>query len=109
MVSDKRRYPRHRVAFPIEHQRIGVCEYSYTVTKDLSLGGVKILSDKFVPKGRSLRVKLNLVKKVFNFKTEVAWCTKERFSDRYYLGCKFTEVPQDYDSHYRKFLAGINQ
>ncbi len=107
-VEEKRRYPRYRFSFPIESQRANLPKYSYTVTKDLSLGGAKILSNEFVPKGITLKVSLNLIKHVFNFKAKVAWCNRDRFSDRYYLGYEFVEVPRFYKNRYGNFLATIN-
>jgi hypothetical protein len=106
-MEEKRKYSRHQLAFPVECQQVGLPQYLYTVTKDLSLGGVKIISDNFVPKGNTLKLKLNLIKRVFNFKTKVAWCNRERFSDRYYLGCEFIEMPYFYKSQYCQFLNKV--
>lgn len=106
-MDEKRKYFRHQLAFPVECQQMNSPQYSCTVTKDLSLGGVKIISDDFIPKGNTLKLKLNLIKRVFNFKTKVAWCNRERFSDRYYLGCEFIEIPYFYKSQYRKFLDKV--
>lgn len=107
-MEEKRKYPRYKLAFPIECQTTQQPGYSYTVTKDLSLGGAKIISEKFIPKGKVLKMKLNLIKQVFSFKTKIAWCRRERFSDRYSLGCEFIEIPQHYQSQYHNFLQTIN-
>ncbi|MCF7870138.1 MAG: PilZ domain-containing protein [Candidatus Omnitrophica bacterium] len=106
-MESKRKYFRYQLAFPVEYQQMSLLRYSHTVTKDLSLGGVKIISDGFVPKGSTLKLKLNLIKRVFNFKTRIAWCNRERFSDRYYLGCEFIELPYFYKNQYRDFLNAI--
>ncbi|MFO8053372.1 MAG: PilZ domain-containing protein [Candidatus Omnitrophota bacterium] len=106
-MADKRRYFRHKLAFPAEYQQMSSLQYSHTVTKDLSLGGVKIIGENFISKGKMLKLKLNLPKRVFNFKTRVAWCNRERFSDRYCLGCEFVETPQFYKSQYRQFLNNV--
>lgn len=108
-MEEKREYHRYKLAFPIECQMTKDPGYSYTVTKDLSLGGAKIISEKFIPKGKVLKMKLNLIKQVFSFKTKIAWCKKERFSDRYSLGCEFIEIPQPYKRQYKNFLNTVNQ
>ncbi|MCF7874067.1 MAG: PilZ domain-containing protein [Candidatus Omnitrophica bacterium] len=106
-MEEKREYFRYKLSFPAEYQPMNSSQHSYTVTKDLSLGGVKIVSDDFVAKGQTLKLKINLIKQIFNFKTKVAWCNRKRFSDRYHLGCEFVEVPQFHKIKYRKFLNTI--
>lgn len=108
-MEEKRKYPRLKLAFPIECEMTKNPGHSYTVTKDLSLGGAKIISEKFIPKGKVLKMKLNLIKQVFNFKTKIVWSRRERFSDRYSLGCEFIEIPEIYKNRYQNFLNTVNQ
>lgn len=107
-MEEKRKYPRYKLSFPIECKRPGFSQYFYTVTKDLSLGGARIVTNDFFPKDGIFKVSLNMVKQIFNFKAKVSWCNQERFSDRYSLGCEFIEIPQIYKNQYQNFLNTVN-
>ncbi len=103
-MEERRRYPRYDVSFPIECKRTGITRYFYTVTKDLSLGGVKLLSNDFIPKGEVFKSSLNLVKQVFDFQAKIAWCSREKYSDRYLAGVEFINMPNSYKKQYLSFL-----
>lgn len=108
MADERRKYPRYNISFPIECKRVNLPNYFYTVTKDLSLGGARVLSDDFLPKDEPFRVTLNLVKKVFNVKAKVAWCNQERYSDRYSAGLEFIDMPDSGKKLYSDFLEEVN-
>ena len=93
--SDRRTNPRINISFPVECRRPADKSYFYTVCKDLSVGGTKILSDKFMPKGKKIDLNINLVDNVVDLKAKVAWCVRERMADRYAMGMEFIEVNED--------------
>ncbi|MDD4954965.1 MAG: PilZ domain-containing protein [Candidatus Omnitrophica bacterium] len=95
MNNEKRKNTRSLISFPIECSVVPGKEYFYTVTKDLSAGGVRILSDEFLSKNNCLKLNINLIDKVLGIKAKVVWCNKERASDRYYAGLKFVEIPEE--------------
>jgi len=95
MKDEKRRNSRSPISFPIECSVIPGKEYFYTVTKDLSVGGARILSDEFLSKNNCLKLNINLIDKVLGVKAKVVWCNKERASDRYYAGLEFVEIPEE--------------
>jgi c-di-GMP-binding flagellar brake protein YcgR len=95
MKDDKRKNSRSPVSFPIECNILPGKDYFYTVTKDLSVGGVRILSDEFLPKNNCLKLNINLIDKVLGLKAKVVWCNKERVSDRYSAGLEFVEMPEE--------------
>jgi len=95
MKGEKRRNSRSPISFPIECSVIPGKEYFYTVTKDLSVGGARILSDEFLSKNNCLKLNINLIDKVLGIKAKVVWCNKERASDRYYAGLEFVEIPEE--------------
>ncbi len=106
-MDERRKYPRYDLSFPIECKRLNISNYFYTVTKDLSLGGARILCNDFLSKDKIFKASLNLVKQVFNFEAKVAWCNKERFSDRYSAGIEFINMPNLPKKQYASFLEGI--
>lgn len=95
MKEDKRKNLRSLISFPIECSILPSKEYFYTVTKDLSVGGVRILSDDFLSKNNCLKLNINLIDKVLGVKAKVVWCNKERVSDRYSAGLEFVEMPEE--------------
>ena len=92
-MADKRKFRRVKVPFPVECNLLPKQQrYFSTVSKDLSLGGVKILSDFFLPRGNFIKMTINLVDRVVDVKAKVAWCNKERVSYRYSVGLEFVEI-----------------
>ncbi len=95
MKNEKRKNSRSPISFPIECSILRGKDYFYTVTKDLSVGGVRILSDAFLTKNNCLKLNINLIDKVMGLKAKVVWCNKERVSDRYSAGLEFVEMPEE--------------
>lgn len=93
-MKEKRKFPRVAVSFPVECKTLPARNYFYTVSKDLSLGGTKILSNDFLARNHHLKVNINLIDKVLTLQAKVIWCNKERVSERYSTGLEFTEIPK---------------
>lgn len=106
-MQEKRVSPRVDVSFPIECSKLSQRGYFYTVSKDLSLGGVKIYSDEFLPKDNYVKVNINLVPEVVGVKAKVVWCAKERVSERYSAGLQFLELSETKKSALAQFLNKI--
>ena len=92
MAEEKRKFPRTSISFPVECDLAPKKSYFYTVSKDLSAGGLKIITDTFLAKGSTIKVKLNLVNQLVPAKARVVWCAKERFGDRYAVGLELMEI-----------------
>lgn len=99
MKDEKRRNQRSSISFPIECNVLPGKDYFYTVTKDLSVGGVRILSDDFLSKNNCLKLNINLIDKVLGVKAKVVWCNKERACERYSAGLEFLEIADDCKNH----------
>lgn len=96
MAVEQRKFPRIDVSLPLSCHVLHSKDLFYTVSKDLSKGGLKAITYNFYPKNSSLRVSLNIISKIVNIRARVVWCNKERFSDRYSIGLEFIEVaPSD--------------
>ena len=80
-TGERRIVPRAGISFPVECSLLPKTNYFYTVSKDLSTGGAKIITDH-----------INLINKIVDVKAKVAWCNKERIADRYSAGVKFVEL-----------------
>jgi len=107
MVEDRRKHKRFNISFPVECKILPTRNYFYTVTKDLSLGGLKILNNDFISKGNLLSLDLNIIDKVLKLKAKVAWCNRERASDRHLVGLEFVEVNKYDHQSLSHFLEDI--
>jgi c-di-GMP-binding flagellar brake protein YcgR len=105
MSDERRQNARAYVSFPVECNVLPGKGYFYTVSKDLSLGGARILSNEFLTKDNQLLLNINFIDNVMDVKAKVIWCNKERTSDRYYAGVKFIEVPEES----KKYLNSITR
>ena len=74
--SERRREQRIGISFPISCNTLPKHSYFYTVCKDLSSEGVRIITDNFLPRGNSLKISLNLISQIINVKAKVMWCNK---------------------------------
>ncbi|MFA5270923.1 MAG: PilZ domain-containing protein [Candidatus Omnitrophota bacterium] len=95
MSDERRKNTRTYVSFPVECSFLPSKGYFYTVSKDLSLSGTRIISNDFLPKNNQLMLNINFIDKVVDLKAKVVWCNKERTVDRYFAGLEFIEVPAE--------------
>jgi c-di-GMP-binding flagellar brake protein YcgR len=106
-MREKRKHPRIGISFPVECKVLPSKDYFYTVSKDLSTGGAKILSSDFLVKDDSLKLNINLIDKVLSVKAKVSWCTKEDSSQRYSTGLEFVELTEPDRDELVKFLTKL--
>lgn len=107
-MEDRRKYPRINISFPVECRALPRGNYFYTVSKDLSSGGVKIISDTFLPRDYLMKVYINLVDTIINLKAKVAWCNKLRASDKYNAGLEFVDATGESQQNISQFLSRIH-
>lgn len=106
-MNNKRKFPRVGVSFPVECKQIPAKNYFYTVSKDLSLGGIKIISNTFLAKNDTMKVNINLIDSMLDLRAKVAWCRKERLSERYTTGLEFVETNESSKKRLFQFLNRI--
>jgi len=104
-MEDKRKEPRTPISFPVACDFLPQQSYFYTVCKDLSSCGIRLITNDFIPRGRLLKINLNLIDKVIDLKAKVMWCNKQRYSDRYYTGLEFADVDKTNQAYLKGFLA----
>ena len=107
VIEERRRDQRVDIAFPLECSKLSEKKYFYTVGKDLSTNGVKIISEEFLPKDNRLMVTINLVDRVLNLQAKVAWCNKLRIAERYHAGLEFLDVDKENQRSISRFLNKI--
>ena len=105
MADERRKGSRVNISFPIGCTTLTSHKYFYTVCKDISSSGLRIITDNFLPQGNSIKVNLDLISQVVSVKAKVMWCNKERYSDRYYAGLLFTETNARAKEHLSQFIT----
>lgn len=108
-MQERRKYHRVDISFPVECDEVSRKNYFYTVSKDLSTGGLKIVSNKFLPKNEQIKVSINLIDKIVDLTTKVVWCNEVRASDNYLCGLEFVEANKNRRNEIANFLCKINQ
>jgi c-di-GMP-binding flagellar brake protein YcgR len=108
-MQERRKYQRVDISFPVECDEVLHKNYFYTVSKDLSTGGVRIVSNKFLPKNEQIKVSINLIDKIVDLTAKVAWCNEVRASDNYLCGLEFVETNKNRRNEITSFLSKINQ
>lgn len=106
-MDERRKAQRSDISFPVECDLLPANSYFYTVSKDLSQSGAKIIIDRFIPKGNVIKMHINIIDRVVEIKAKVAWCNKERTSDRYTAGIEFLEINKTHSGALSKLLSAI--
>ena len=106
-MKERRKQQRVSVSFPVECKLLPSKDYFYTVSKDLSLGGAKILSSEQLMKKDKLNLSVNLIKAVLNVDAKVSWCWKDKISQRYATGLEFIGLTDSDKNELAEFLTKI--
>jgi len=106
-MEERRVKPRVAISFPVECKALPQRNYFYTVSKDISVAGLKIVSYQFLPKDNYLTVYINLLDAVAESKARVVWCNKDRSAERYLSGLEFVETNTRSRSIITNFLEKI--
>ncbi len=80
-------------------------DYFYTVSKDLSACGARIIANEFIPKNDLMKLSLNFINKISDVKARVVWSSQERASERYATGLEFVEVVPQVHDELTRFIA----
>lgn len=104
-MEERRQHQRVDISFPLEYSLLSSSKYFYTVSKDLSMGGLRIIVDKFLAKNNMVKVGINLIDRLVNVKARVAWCNQQGNTDRFMAGLEFVEINKDDQRTIDKFLT----
>ena len=94
MDADRRRTPRFRVYHPVRLHRLRPTQLVETLTKDLSLGGVRCMSTATFPIATELQLELVLCagEEPFTVAGHAVWFQVMPYGEQYELGIAFDEV-----------------
>lgn len=107
MHEDKREHPRIRISFPVRCEDLTSHRPFYTVFKDISVGGIKLISEQFLAVNKFLKVEINLINSIVRGRAKIVWCNNQPYSERYLVGIKFTEMDTHTKLALSSFLSNI--
>ena len=101
--GEKRREPRREDELPVEIEILsdethpGPTSVLYAQIKDISAGGVKILTSVYIPLNTQVRLKITLSKigESIGPIGNVVWGNRFENSDMYEMGIEFEQIPPD--------------
>ncbi|HBQ38881.1 MAG: hypothetical protein A2Z92_00325 [Omnitrophica WOR_2 bacterium GWA2_63_20] len=94
MSEERRRSPRIRCVLPVRLYPQGETKVIQTLTKDVSIGGLKCLSPLSKPVSTPLSVELDLGrdKTVMQVRARTVWFQQVPNGEQFYLGIMFDEL-----------------
>ena len=100
---EKRREPRRKDELPVEIEFIsdethpGPTSVLYAQIKDISVGGVRILTSVYIPLDTEIKLRITLSKSGTSIvpSGKVVWGSQVEDSDMYEMGIEFEDVPPD--------------
>jgi len=106
--EEKRRNPRIPTDFPLKYKELQgkPGDFRGTVSKNISEGGVRFRSDRFISLACRLVVELNLpaLAKPVRAVSKIAWIKKLPVGDDYEVGNKFLEIAKEDQRNLRNFV-----
>ena len=107
-VSEKRKFTRFESRFPLKYKDLKItdAEYRGTVSKNVSEGGIRFRSDRFISLACRLVVEINLptIAKPIRAVSKIAWIKKLPAGDDYEIGNQFLEISRLDKGVIRKFI-----
>ncbi len=93
MEMERRRFKRANIESVLRYQIKGTQNFSNTVLKDYSEGGIGFLSNEFFPHTQKLILEFALPGSLAQVKTvgEVVWIKFRPYSESFLVGAKFVE------------------
>lgn len=91
--SEQRRFPRFHYSIPIKYHQQDQAVPAYTVTRDLSVGGIKLLANHFIPRGTGMQIEVDIPRlETINASAKVVWSSRISHTDEYLCGLNFSNL-----------------
>ena len=106
-MEEKRKFERVRISFPVRCEGLQSHKPFYTVFKDISEGGLKLISEEFLAVNKFVKFEINLINNLVRGKGKIVWCNPQAYTDRYWVGLEFTEIGTGAQKTLSDFLSNI--
>lgn len=107
-IDDKRKHRRLESRFPLKYKNLKTKdgESRGTISKNISEGGIRFRSDRFISLACRLVVELNLptMEKPIKAVSKIAWIKKLPAGDDYEVGNQFLEISREDKTAIRNFV-----
>lgn len=91
-LQEKRIFPRVRLRAPVYYQVRGNPAGGSTLSDDISLGGIALTADSFLPTETIIGLKIFVLSRVIQPIGKVVWLTGQPHSAKYRIGIRFVEI-----------------
>jgi Tfp pilus assembly protein PilZ len=97
-TKERRQTERVDSRCPLRYQFKGQPNFYETVTRDISEGGLRFITNQFIPAFAELFLEFSLRSSMepVQAAAKVSWVQKVPHSDQYQVGAHFTELNQEY-------------
>lgn len=111
MPQERRQSERTVSRFPLRYQFKGQPNFYDTVTRDISEGGLRFITNQFIPALSELFLELSLRPSLepVRARAKVAWVQKTPHCDQYHIGACFTELSEEYKKNISEQLVEYKQ
>ena len=98
-LNENRKFQRIQSRFPLKYKDLNRSEIDFrgTISKNISEGGIRFRSDRFISLACRLVVELNLpaIKRPIRAISKIAWIKKLPAGDDYEVGNQFLEISRE--------------
>lgn len=102
--KENRCFPRVDFHSQIRYQLRGRPDFDNVLGNDISCGGLRFTSDKFIPTSTFVMLEVNVLNRVLRPIGKVAWSTPVAHSDRNQTGVEFMEFNTLEKNYLRDFV-----
>ena len=109
-MKDQRKYVRVPESSQVFYEIIPGDRVVECATKDISEGGIRFVTQEFIPQGSHLRIKINFHKTLFSFEALVKWVWESEIphTEAYEIGVEFIDIPQDAVKYLQHYIESLN-
>ena len=104
-MQERRESTRIRGYFPLNYRLRSVRKSRSTLTRDLSLKGLRIITFESLPVAEELMLEVSLGINVLNAKGKVMWVKQSSHGDRFYCGIKFNDLPYETEKALERYVS----
>jgi len=103
-MKENRCFPRIDFNSKIRYQIRGKPDFDSVIGNDISCGGLRFSSDKFIPTTTALMLEIDLLSRILRPIGKVAWSTKLAHSNRNQMGVEFIEFDTLEKNYLKDFI-----
>lgn len=107
--KEKRKFLRLPASARIQFRRIGYVAIRKKLSKDISISGIRFLSDQFIPVASHIKISLHLEEDEMpvQFICRIAW-NKSLYNDESYeIGAEILEISKEGQDRLKRYIGSL--